>query len=313
MILDLLKINKAEAHVLYIASEEDAANYGGVDVNILTQPFSNHFYLGLILLFLLTVSVIFLIVSKSKVIKNWAHVISHRAISYYELVPWMMRLSLGIALVGAGVSGFLVSPVLQNFQMMSFLQILTGFLLLSGFMTTIASLLCVIIFLLALSQNFYLLGSMDFLAMSFALIILDSRKPGLDDIFKIPDIKLTHIKQYVPVILRMGIGSSLIFLSIYEKFLNPNLSSYVVKITNLTEVINVSTSMWVVSTGLIELALGLLLFFGVATRFVSALTFFVLSMSFFYFGESVVSHITLFGILSVLFVLGGKKLKHVKD
>lgn len=44
---------------------------------------------------------------------------------------------------------------------------------------------------------------------------------------------------------------------------------------------------------------------GLFTRVSAGIAFIVLSLSFFYFGEDVSSHITLFGILSVLFVTQG--------
>ena len=65
--------------------------------------------------------------------------------------------------------------------------------------------------------------------------------------------------------------------------------------------------MWVLSTGIIEFIIGLTLVLGAYTRLASAIAFAVLSLSFFYFGEDVASHITLFGILSVLFITQGGK------
>jgi uncharacterized membrane protein YphA (DoxX/SURF4 family) len=50
------------------------------------------------------------------------------------------------------------------------------------------------------------------------------------------------------------------------------------------------------------------LFLGFKTRLISVIAFVVLSLSFFYFGEEVYSHVTLFSVLSVLFVTGGGKL-----
>jgi uncharacterized membrane protein YphA (DoxX/SURF4 family) len=63
--------------------------------------------------------------------------------------------------------------------------------------------------------------------------------------------------------------------------------------------------MWVFSAGIIEVLIGLALVAGFYTRLSSAIAFVVLSMSFFYFGEDVSSHITLFGILAVLFITRG--------
>jgi uncharacterized membrane protein YphA (DoxX/SURF4 family) len=62
--------------------------------------------------------------------------------------------------------------------------------------------------------------------------------------------------------------------------------------------------MWVLSAGLIELAVGLALLLGWHTRTAAAIAFIVLSASFFYFSESVYSHVTLFATLSIIFILG---------
>lgn len=295
---------------MYIADQQEFTEYHGPDANVLKEPFHHASNVWLMFGFLVLVFLLAWAFSRSTSLKKWSKTIAHKAASYYDLIPWMMRLSLGIALIGAGVSGWLISPALPGLPAFSFIEIFTGFMMMAGFMTGIAPILAIIIFIAAISKSFYMLGSLDFLAMSLAILIGDSRRPGLDDLFGIPDIKFQKLRGYIPVILRLGIGFSLVFLAVYEKFFNPDLAAFVVNITHLTNVIHVSPEMWVVSTGLIELTLGLLLVFGLWTRLVAAITFFVLSLSFFYFGESVISHITLFGILSVLFVTGGRKLKH---
>jgi uncharacterized membrane protein YphA (DoxX/SURF4 family) len=73
----------------------------------------------------------------------------------------------------------------------------------------------------------------------------------------------------------------------------------------LTEILPVSVPMWVFSTGAIELAIGIFLVLGLYTRVVSIIAIFVLSLTFFYFNESVYSHITLFGTLSILAIESG--------
>jgi uncharacterized membrane protein YphA (DoxX/SURF4 family) len=100
----------------------------------------------------------------------------------------------------------------------------------------------------------------------------------------------------------------MMFLAVYEKFLNPHLSEIVVYNYHLTSIIPVISEMWVLSAGIIEFLVGLFLFLGFKTRLTSAIAFIVFSLSFFYFGEEVYSHVTLFSVLSVLFVTGGVKL-----
>jgi len=99
----------------------------------------------------------------------------------------------------------------------------------------------------------------------------------------------------------------MMFLVLYEKFLNPHWSRLVVENYHLTSIIPVSPAMWVLSAGLIEFMIGFMLFIGLKTRIVAAITFFVLSLSFFYFNEAVYSHITFFITLSIIFITGGGK------
>ncbi|OGZ57651.1 MAG: hypothetical protein A2827_01240 [Candidatus Spechtbacteria bacterium RIFCSPHIGHO2_01_FULL_43_30] len=240
--------------------------------------------------------------------KNVA-VVRARTKSYFELTSWMMRLGLGIALIGAGTRSALISPILSDFPQFSFIQILLGFLLLSGFLLTPATLLVIFLFLFAILKNFYLFGNADFLALAIALLITANPKPGLDDLLGLPFFSpLKSFKEWVPLVLRVGIGGAMIFLAVYEKFLNPHLSQLVVENYQLTSIIPVSTGMWVLSAGLIEFAVGLVLLIGFQTRLAAVIAFSVLSLSFFYFHEAVYSHVTLFTILSILFVTGGGKL-----
>jgi len=158
---------------------------------------------------------------------------------------------------------------------------------------------------LGLLRDSYLIGNLELFAAAIALLILANPWPGIDHIIGIPfpgpQRKWHHL---VPLILRIGLGSAMIYLAVYEKILNPHLSAQVVAQFRLDQVIPVQTAMWVLSAGIIEAVLGLLIITGFYTRVVVAIAFVVLSMSFFYFGEAVYSHITLFGIMSVLFATG---------
>ena len=177
-------------------------------------------------------------------------------------------------------------------------------MLLTGFLLPIAAVGSIFLYLLALTQDIYLIGSLDILALSVSLLIIDSRRPGIDHLLGILDVSYQKLMRYIPTIIRVLFGIGLSYLAIYEKILNPRLSEFVVIATDLCSIIPVSEAMWVFSAGVIELVIGLMLILGLFTRLFAAITFFVLSLSFFYFGEEVTSHITLFGSLAVLFVTG---------
>ena len=297
------------AHVGYVVSKDEIGKHAGPDFpflyNALTEPINIFLILGTIVV----IAIIYFLLRKNYFFTKKVAVIQARTKSYFELTPWMMRLGLGIALIGAGTMNALVSPILSDFPQFSFIQIFLGFLLLSGFFLAPATLLVIFLFLFAILKNFYLFGNADFLALAIALFITANPKPGLDDLLGLPFFSpLKSFKEWIPLVLRVGIGGAMIFLAVYEKFLNPNLSQLVVENYHLTSIIPVSAGMWVLSAGLIEFAVGLVLLIGFQTRLAAVIAFSVLSLSFFYFHEAVYSHVTLFTILTILFVTGGGKL-----
>lgn len=302
----LVLIPKAEAHVRYLVDETTADKNSGADYGFLLKAISDPKNLALISWTIAALILALLASTRIKFIKNKLNLISKKADSYLVFTPWMLRLSLGIALIGSGASLNLISPALPGFEHFAAIQILLGFLVMAGFLVIPASIVAIGIYIYALTQDTYIIGNLDFLAVAIALLVLDNEKPGLDDLLDMPKFSpFCMCKKFVPLILRLGIGGAMIFLAVYEKILNPHLSELIVSGFNLQNVVNVSPEMWIFSAGIIEFLIGLALVLGVFTRITSAFAFIVLSLSFFYFGEDVASHITLFGILSVLFVTEG--------
>ncbi len=296
----------AEAHVRYIADDATVEKLSGLDFSYLFEALSDSKNLTIIIISIVSVLVLVWLLPKIGFLRRKFSFIDAHADSYASLVPWMARLSLGIALIGAGTGGYLINPVVE-IALYSQIQIILGFMLLAGFLSVFLAPLVIYLFIFAFLQDWYLLGALDVLVLALLLFIYDSRRPGIDDIIGIPDIKIKFLHHYVPKIVRVGTGISLTFLAVYEKLLNPHLSAFVVETTNLTNVIPVSPSMWVLSAGSIEAILGIFLILGIRTRLVSVITFIVLALSFFYFKEDVTSHITLFGVMSILFILGDKR------
>lgn len=307
-IVTIILPQAALAHVGYVVSEEEIQRRAGSDFFFLLKPLAEPRYLMLMLGAVAAVLLLYFLLRRTSFVARRIAFIQERTKSYTELISWMLRLSLGIALIGAGTAQTFISPILSPVPQFSFIQILLGFLLLSGFLLGPTALLAAALFLLALSKNFYLLGNADFLAASVALLILANPKPGLDDLLGVPYWSpLKALREFMPLILRVGVGGAMMFLAVYEKFLNPHLFAAVAENFHLTSIIPVSPEMWALSAGLVEFIVGLALFVGFQTRLVAAIAFAVLTLSFFYFGEEVYSHITLFGILSVLFVTGGDR------
>lgn len=305
-LLAVLVPGVVSAHVRYIANDAEVAEFGGQDWGAFFAPMTEGFNIGLVVATILAVVLLYWILMRSKFFHKWAHHMVDVGESYRMFVPWIARLSLGIALIGAGFANVLISPVLPASELLATMQVVLGFFLLAGFLLGPSAIAVLVLFGIALSRDMYMIGAFDVLVLVLSLLILDDRRPGIDDIIGIKDITvIKRFKKYLPTIVRVGVGIGLAYLAIVEKVLNPHLSEFVVKVTELTGVIPVSEAMWVFSAGSIELALGVLLVLGLFTRLVSVVTFVVLGLSFFYFGEEVWSHVTLFGSISAIFILGG--------
>lgn len=295
---------KASAHVGYVVGQSDFNANLGRDTNYFFSPLSNKNDLLMIFATLLGVFIVYFLAWKIKHIRNWIIAIKLRLDTYLEYVPWILRLSLGIAFIGASVAHVLISPTLKVGAFAG-IELVVGFGLLSGFLVVPSAIVGIILYCVALSQNFYIAGNIEMAMSLIALLILGSTRPGVDDLLGVPHLHVEKFKKYVPLLLRLGIGGALVFLSLYEKVLNPHVSDLVVQKYNLMSIIPVGAAMWVFAVGMIELVVGLFILIGFQTRLVSAIAFLVLVTTFFFFKEEVYSHVTLFGVLSVLFITGG--------
>lgn len=306
----LLSTEFVSAHVSYVISEQDFVAKSGSDSAFLFSGFSDPFFNSALLIGIAIFFCIVAFLSRQPFWKKEFSLLKKTSKTYGELIPWMLRLSIGIALVGAGFGGVLLSPTVLASPFISFVEIVTGFCILTGFLLSLAGVFAFALFFLALSVSPSVMGNLDFAALVVSFLTYGVVRPGIDDLFGIPHLhSLGHLKEWVPFFLRIGIGGSLIFLAVYEKFLNPHTSALVIELFNIQSVIPLSLEILVTWVGVIELMLGLFLVTGFHVRLFSVITFLFIMLSFFVFREAVYAHITLFGGLSILFVTGaGKKL-----
>jgi len=303
-----LSINSAYAHVGYVVGTENFESHKGLDTSFLLSVFSNPFYVILMIVTIIVVLSAYIVLSKNRFVLAWTKKVTTRAEKYDEYVPLLLRLALGSALIGAGSLNETVSPILHGTPFISQIEIVVGFLLLFGLFVPAMAIVCIALYGYAVTQNIYLIGNLDFLTISISLLMVASL-PSLDDVLGIPFHTISKkAQELLPLVLRIGIGCAMTFLALYEKILNPHSSALVVQQYHLDHAIPVNAAMWVFSSGMIEIVVGIALLLGFKTRLVATIALLVLTTSFFYFKEGVAAHVSLFAVLVVLFITGpGKK------
>jgi uncharacterized membrane protein YphA (DoxX/SURF4 family) len=296
------------AHVGYVLDEAEFAAEKGADFPFLLSVFSDSTNILLMVLTFAAFLGLYFFMTNNKHCGRLVQGIRKNEEDYRTLFPWMARLSLGVALIGAGVNNVLLTPAYEVDGILSFVQVLVGFMLLAGSAILPAILVAIVLYVYALTQDIYFLGNLDYLALMIVVLLWGNTRPGVDHLFGIDMPKFfTRYKEYGVLVLRIGIGVSMAYLAIVEKFLNPHAMQLVIERYELTTFIPLSTEMWVFATGTIELLIALALILGFKTRLAAGIAAIVLTLSFFFFGEDVTSHVTLFGVLSILFVTGSDK------
>jgi uncharacterized membrane protein YphA (DoxX/SURF4 family) len=248
---------------------------------------------------------------------------------YRDLLPWLLRLSVGLPLVGAGFAGYLFTPVFAPASptLVRLFGITVGFLLLFGFGTRLVAAFGLAVYLGALAVSPNLLLAFEYVPGFLAIALLGGGRPSADQVIArmaadertlysridpfyrrvaVPFVeRVDGFRQYVPLVLRAGMGVAFVYLGVVQKLANPGDSLAVVAKYNLTAVVPVDPALWVVGAGLVEAAVGVALLAGLFTRFFSGVAFLMLTTTLFGLPDDpVVAHISVFGLVSALLVTG---------
>jgi uncharacterized membrane protein YphA (DoxX/SURF4 family) len=258
-------------------------------------------------------------------------VLREKLAGYGDLVPWMLRLSVGLPLVGAGFQGYLFAPTLSfdtgASPLLRVLFIGLGFCVLFGLATRIASgigLLTYAWVLVAVDTGVVI--AMEYVPVLVALAILGGGRPSADDMLlevastpgsyygridpvhhlkAFLDAAAAPLRRYVPTVLRVGMGVTFVYLGLIQKLADPGSALQVVEKYDLTSVVPVDPGLWVVGAGVTEMAVGLALIFGFFTRGAAALSFVLFTTTLFGLPDDpVLAHVALFGMASAVFTLG---------
>ena len=107
-----------------------------------------------------------------------------RADGYDEYLPWIVRLSVGLVLIGSGLSRALFMPTIEATGLTALLLTACGFLLLLGFAVRPAALVALGAFAVTLVANPELVMMLDVAGALGVVALLGPGRPSLDDLLR---------------------------------------------------------------------------------------------------------------------------------
>ena len=243
---------------------------------------------------------------------------------YADLVPWLLRIGVGFPLVGAGLSGYFVSPAVP--ADLRLLQVALGFLLLFGLATRVAALTGLVAYLAVLAEAPALLLAGEFVAGFLAIAVLGPGRPSADDVLaRVAETETTlygrldpvsgladrvqsllaPYRQFAPTVVRVGLGLQFVFLGVTQKLAAPGPALAVVEKYALTAVVPVDPALWVLGAGLAETAVGVALVAGLFTRAAGGAAFGLFTLTLFGLPEDpVLAHLSMFALVSAVLITG---------
>jgi uncharacterized membrane protein YphA (DoxX/SURF4 family) len=315
------------AHIDYVTDEPGAALDG---VAFLLEVLSNPFNAGVLAVSgVVAVATLGVYLYVRPTITDIV-ILREKLASYADLVPWMLRLSVGLPLIGAGFQGYLFAPTVTfNTGANPLLRVLfigLGFCILFGLATRIVSLVGVATWVWAFSVDAAVVLAVEYVPVFLAIFVLGGGRPSADDMLQevastdgtiygridpvhhlksFLDGRTNPYRRYVPTLLRVGMGAAFVYLGLIQKLAQPGSGLLVVEKYNLTAVVPVDPGLWVVGAGLTEIAVGLALLAGFFTRGAAAASFVLFTTTLFGLPDDpVLAHVALFGMASAVFTLG---------
>lgn len=251
-------------------------------------------------------------------------------VDYADLLPWLLRLSIGLPMVGAGFAGYLFTPLVTAADTgvpVRLFGVAVGFALLFGLATRFVAGVALASYLALLPVHPSMFFAFEYVAGLLAIVIVGGGRPSADHVIArlaandetvysrfdpfyrriaVPvGDRLDPYRRYVPTVVRIGMGIVFAYLALAEKLLAPNQALAVVEQYGLSTLLPVPPELWVLGAAVTELFLGVLLVAGLFTRAASTAAFVVFTTTLFGLADDpVLAHISLFGLVSVLLVTG---------
>ncbi|MFC7068434.1 DoxX family membrane protein [Halobaculum lipolyticum] len=249
---------------------------------------------------------------------------------YTDLLPWLLRLAIGLPMVGAGFAGYLFTPLLTAADTgipIRLFGVAVGFALLFGLATRVVAGVGLATYLALLPVHPELLFAFEYSAGLLAIVLVGGGRPSADHVIAqlaandrtvysrfdpfyrriaVPvGARIDPYRRFVPTVIRVGMGVVFAYLAFAEKLFAPSRALAVVDRYGLSTLTPIPPELWVLGASLTELFLGVLLVLGLFTRASSAAAFVVFTTTLFGLADDpVLAHISLFGLVSALLVTG---------
>ena len=243
---------------------------------------------------------------------------------YTDLVPWLLRISVGLPLVGAGFAGYYFSPAATIEARL--LQVSLGFLILFGLATRAVAAAGLVAYVAGLAVDPRVLLANEFVGGFLAIVLVGAGRPSADAVLqrvaaadgtvygRVDPVHrvaarfqevVTPYTDYLPTLLRVSLGLNFVYLGLVQKIMSPASALAVVEKYGLTSVVPVSPALWVVGAGLTEMAVGVVIALGLFTRGFSLVAFLLFTTTLFGLPDDpVLAHLSLYGLVSVLLITG---------
>ena len=243
---------------------------------------------------------------------------------YERFVPWLLRISFGIPLIGAGFGGYFVSPAVE--VELRLFQVALGSLILFGLATRLVALVALAAYFVGVAVDSTLLLQLEFVGGLLAIALVGSGRPSADHVLqRVADAPgtlygrldvvsgranafqawIAPAERFLPTVVRVGLGVTFVYLGLTQKLLDPGLALAVIDRYGLTAMTPFEPALWVIGAGLAEVTLGLALLAGVLTRGVAFASLGVFALTMFALPDDpVLAHVGLFGMASVVLILG---------
>jgi len=228
----------------------------------------------------------------------------------------VIRLSIGLALFASGYYNSLFGPELplssifgQYADFVGVTLMIVGLLILIGFLTRTMGIIALSVALFAVYQKgFYILTYANYIGDILFVSFLGAHVWSLDkhllEWHGFMGVIERFVEKYSFLMLRITFGISLIYASVYAKFIHSELALRTVIDYNLTDYFHFDPLFIVLGAGIIEITIGIFIIIGFEVRFASLFLMIFLTLSLLYFGEAVWPHIVLFGGALALFIHG---------